>query len=120
MSLFRSLLRFNEWAMSKKERVMRLRIHKLAPAALTLVGLVAALSAQASASEGDPASAVRGSLGASIDDLALSGGTGAGVFFWNAGFFLLFAAICLAVRRARTQKGGHIPFKAGRSSSLAR
>jgi uncharacterized membrane protein len=99
---------------------MRLHIHTAVPAALTLVGWVSALSAHASASEVDPASAVRGSLGVSIDDLALSSGAGASVFLLNAGFFLLFAAICVAVRRARRQKGRYIPFKAGRSSPLAR
>jgi hypothetical protein len=104
----------------KKERVMRLHISSAAPAALTLVGLVSALSAHASASEVDPASGVRGSLGVPLDDLTLSNGAGATVFLLNAGFFLLFAAICIAVRRADARKGKHIPFKAGSRSPLTR
>jgi uncharacterized membrane protein len=101
-----------------KERVMRLHFHTAVPAAITLVGLVSALSAPASASEADPASAVRGSLGVSLDDLVLSSGAGATVFLLNAGFVLLFAAICIAVGRAKPQKPGHIAFRA--SSKFAR
>jgi len=59
---------------------MRLHFHTAVPAAVTLVGLISALSAPASASEVDPASAVRGSLGVSLDDLVLSSGAGATVF----------------------------------------
>jgi hypothetical protein len=54
------------------------------------------------------------------DDLVFSSGAGDAVFLLNAGFFLLFAAICVAVRRAHSHKGKRIPFKAGRSSPLAR
>jgi len=104
----------------KKERVMRLHISSAAPAALTLVGLVSALSAHASASEADPASAVRGSLGVPLDDLVLSSGAGTAVFLMNAGFALVFAAICIAVRRANSRKGKHIPFRASSSSPFAR
>ena len=97
---------------------MRLLFHKAVPAAVTLVGLVSALSAPASASETDPASAVRGSLGVSLDDLVLSSGAGATVFLLNAGFVLVFAAICIAAGRERSRTRGHIPFRA--SSKFAR
>jgi hypothetical protein len=97
---------------------MRLHFHTAVPAAITLVGLVSALSAPASASETDPASAIRGSLGASLDDLAFGNGAGATVFFMNAGFALLFAAVCIAVRRAESRKNRPITFRA--SSKFAR
>jgi hypothetical protein len=92
---------------------MRLHFHKAVPAAITLVGLVSALSAPASASEADPGSAIRGSLGVSLDDLAFGSGAGATVFLMNAGFALLFAAVCIAVGRADSRKGGHLAFRAG-------
>lgn len=97
---------------------MRLNFHTAVPAAISLVGLVSALSAPASASESDPASAIRGSLGVSLDDLAFSNGAGATVFLMNAGFALLFAAVCIAVRRADSRTAKHLPFRA--SSKFAR
>jgi hypothetical protein len=98
---------------------MRLHFHTAVPAVLTLVGLVSALSAPASASESDPASGIRGSLGVSLDDLAFGHGAGATVFLLNAGFLLLFAAVCIAVRRKDSKsKGGHIQFRA--TSKFAR
>jgi hypothetical protein len=93
---------------------MRLQFHTAVPAAISLVGLVSALSAPASASEADPASAVRGSLGVPLDDLVLSSGAGATVFLLNAGFALLFAAICIAVLRAEARKRRQVPLR-GRS-----
>jgi hypothetical protein len=96
---------------------MRLHFHTAVPAAITLVGLVSALSAPASASEADPASAIRGSLGVSLDDLAFSNGAGATVFLLNAGCALLFAAVCVAVRR-KDSKRRHVPFRA--ASKFAR
>jgi hypothetical protein len=93
---------------------MSLHFHRAVPAVLALVGLVSARSAAASASEADPASAVRGSLGVSLDDLAFDHGAGATVFLLNAGFVLLFAAVCIAVRRKDSKpKGSRIPFRAG-------
>jgi hypothetical protein len=97
---------------------MRLHFHTAVPAAFALVGLVSALSAPASASEADPASAIRGSLGAPLEDLVFGNGAGAGVFLLNAGFALLFAAVCIALRRADPGKGKHIPFRA--ASKFAR
>jgi hypothetical protein len=91
--------------------VVRLHFHTAVPAAVALLGLVSALGAPASASEVDPASAVRGSLGVSIDDLAFSHGAGATVFLLNAGFALAFAAICIAVRRADSGESRHVPFR---------
>jgi hypothetical protein len=93
---------------------MRLHFHTAVPAGLTLVGLVSEQNAAASATEADPASAVRGSLGVSLDDLAFGQGAGATVFLLNAGFVLLFAAVCIAVRRKDSKPNGtHIPFPAG-------
>ena len=92
---------------------MRLHFHTAVPAAVALLGLVSALGAPASASEVDPASAVRGSLGVSIDDLAFSHGAGATVFLLNAGFALVFAAICIAVRRANSRNSRRLPFRVG-------
>jgi hypothetical protein len=97
---------------------MRLHFHTAVPAAFTLVGLIYALSAPASASEVDPASAVRGSLGVSIEDLALSHGAGAAVFLLNAGFALLYAALAIALVGRANSKAKHVPFPA--ASNLAR
>jgi hypothetical protein len=97
---------------------MRLHFHTAVPAVLTLVGLVSALSAPASASESDPASGIRGSLGVSLEDLAFSHGAGATVFLLNAGFALVFAAICIAVLRTDSRTAKHLPFRA--SSKFAR
>jgi hypothetical protein len=96
---------------------MRLHFHTAVPAAVTLVGWVSALSAPAAAGEADPASEVRGSLGVSLDDLLLSNGAGASVFLLNAGFVLLFAAVCIAVRR-KDSTAKRLPFRA--SSKFAR
>jgi hypothetical protein len=62
---------------------MRLDFHTVVPSAITLIGLVSALSAPASAAEADPASAVRGSLGVSLDEL-VANGAGAAVFLLTA------------------------------------
>ncbi len=97
---------------------MRLDFHTAVPAAMTLVGLVSALSAPASASETDPASAIRGSLGLSLDDLSFGNGAGATVFLLNAGFALVFAAVCIAVRRSDSRPPKHLAFRA--SSKFAR
>jgi hypothetical protein len=102
--------------MQERRGVMRLQFHTAVPAVVTLVGWVSALSAPASASEADPASAVRGSLGVSLDDLAFGQGAGATVFLLNAGFVLLFAAVCIAVRR-KDSRAKRLPFRA--SSKLA-
>jgi hypothetical protein len=98
-----------------EEGVMRLHIHTAVPVAVALIGMVLGLSVQASAGEADPASAIRGSLGVSLDDLSLSNGTGATVFLLNAGFVLLFAAVCIAVRRADSRKRRQAPLR-GRSN----
>jgi hypothetical protein len=50
--------------------------------------------------EADPASAVRGSLGVSLENLSLSNDLGKLVFLLNGGFALLSAALtCFAVAR---------------------
>jgi hypothetical protein len=99
--------------MHKKEIDMRLHFHTAVPALVTLVGSVSALFAPASASEADPASDLSGSLGVSLDDLAFGTGAGTTVFLLNAGFLLLFAAMCIvAVRLADSGRDRHIPFRA--------
>jgi len=95
---------------------MRSHFRTAASAALTLVGLVSALSAHASATEVDPALAIQGSMGVSLDDLSTSAGTT--VFLLNAGCALVFVAICIAVRRADSLKSRRTPFRA--SSKFAR
>jgi hypothetical protein len=97
---------------------MRLNFHTAVPAVLTLVALVSPLSAHASPSEVDPASAIRGSLGVSLDDLSTSAGTT--VFLLNVGFTLVFVAICIAVRRADSRKRKQIPIRTGSSSPVTR
>jgi hypothetical protein len=111
MSPFRALLRSIQQAMQKRSGVMRLYFHTAVPAAVSLLGLVSALSAPASASDSDPASDIRGSLGVSLGDLGLSHGAGATVFLLNAGFALVFAVVCLAVGR-KDSKRRRIPFQA--------
>jgi hypothetical protein len=90
---------------------MRLQFHTVVPSAMTLIGLVSALCAPASASELDPASAVRGSLGVSLDDLMFGHGAGPSVFLLNAGFALLFAAVAIGAQRHKSSGAGHIPYK---------
>jgi hypothetical protein len=94
---------------------MRLHFHTAVPAALTLVGLVSPLSAQTPANEVDPALTAQGAFGVAADDL--STGAGITVFLLNVGFALVFAAICIAVRRADS-RAKRVPFRA--SSKLAR
>jgi hypothetical protein len=89
---------------------MRLSFHTVVPSAITLIGLVSALSAPASAGEADAASAVRGSLGVSVEELA-SSGAGAAVFLLNAGFALLFLAVAIAAQRGLPRASGHIPLR---------
>lgn len=49
--------------------------------------------------EADPASAVRGSLGVSLENLSLKNNLGKLVFLLNGGFALLWGAACFAVAR---------------------
>jgi hypothetical protein len=90
---------------------MRHSFHTVVPSAVTLIGLVSELCAPASAGEIDPASAVRGSLGASLDELAFGNGAGPSVFLLNAGFALLFGAVALRARRRKSPRSGHIQYK---------
>jgi hypothetical protein len=90
---------------------MRHPFHTVVPSAVALVGLISVLCAPASAGEVDPASAVRGSLGVSVDELVLGGGAGAAVFLLNAGFALMFAAVAIGARRRNPRRGRHIPYK---------
>ena len=73
--------------------------------------LATALTALVSlAGEVDPASAIRGSLGASLDDLSVDSPVGVLSLVLNGGFALLFAVFaCVAVaggRRDRTHRPG--------------
>jgi hypothetical protein len=74
--------------------------------------LVSALSAPASASELDPASALSGSLDVPLDDLPLSSGPGATVFFLNAGCALLFAVYAFVASRPKRRAAPRIPYRA--------
>jgi hypothetical protein len=93
---------------------MRPYFHRVVPAAVTLLGLISALSAPASAGEVDPASAVRGSLGVSLEDLVFSSRAGASVFLLNAGFALVFAAVAIGARRRDSRGAGHMPLRLSR------
>jgi hypothetical protein len=93
---------------------MREHFYTVVPVTVTLLGLISALSAQASAGEVDPASAVRGSLGVSLEDLVFGSGAGASVFLLNAGFALVFAAVAIGARRRYTRGAGHIPLRLSR------
>jgi hypothetical protein len=60
--------------------------------------------------ETDPASAVRGSLGVSLEDLSLSESLGKLVFLLNGGFALLFGAFaCFAAARHHEPTRDHDP-----------
>jgi hypothetical protein len=68
--------------------------------------------------EADPASAVRGSLGVSLENLSLSDHLGELVFLLNGGFALLFAAFaCFAVARRREPNRDHGHFSVWRSGN---
>jgi hypothetical protein len=72
--------------------------------AFPIVGfLLIATNASALASEIDPSSAVRGSLGASLDDLSLGNHFGTVSFLLNGGFALLCCAIVWFVVARRRQ-----------------
>ncbi|HEX3948756.1 MAG TPA: hypothetical protein VHW95_02775 [Steroidobacteraceae bacterium] len=88
------------------------RFHTVASAAFTFVGLVSALSAPASATELDSAFAAGGSLDVSLEDLALSSGPGATVFFLNAGCAFLFAVYAFLATRPKGRDATRIPFHA--------
>lgn len=54
--------------------------------------------------EADPASAVRGALGVSIDNLSINHNFGELAFLLNGGFALVFAAVALFVVARRDRK----------------
>jgi hypothetical protein len=90
---------------------MRIQIHSISASAAALIGMAWAQSSQAAATQIDAASAVRGSLGVSLEDLTLSSGAGASVFFLNAGFALLFGLIAFMVSRMDGRQASRIPFR---------
>jgi hypothetical protein len=97
---------------------MRLQLHSIAPSAAAFIGVGLALSSSASATQIDAASAVRGSLGVSIEDLVLNGSAGASMFILNAGFTLLFGILAIMIGRVNSRIDGRIPYRA--SSNFAR
>jgi hypothetical protein len=78
---------------------------------------LAALSSLASAADVDPASAIRGSLGASITDLGFDSSGGVLLFVLNAGCVLFFAAIAVMATRSKARRAPRVPL---RSKSFAR
>jgi hypothetical protein len=98
-------------------RMQRTLTAFLFAASLTMSGVAA--SAQV---EADPASAVRGSLGVSIEDLSLSNHLGELVFLLNGGFALLFGAFaCFAAARHEPNRDhGHFgDWRSGNSVTLS-
>jgi hypothetical protein len=90
---------------------MRLHLQSIVASATALIGLAVAHSSQAAA-QIDAASAVRGSLGMSAEDLVLGSSGGASVFLLNAGCALLFGAFALMARRAGKRRGdARLPFR---------
>ena len=79
--------------------------------------ILAALSSFASAGDVDPASAIRGSLGASITDLSFDSSGGVLLFVLNAACVLFFAGIALMVTRSKARRAPRIPL---RSRNFAR
>jgi hypothetical protein len=77
-----------------------LMVFGVAPAQVGEASGVPYYELKVSAVEADPASAVRGSLGVSLENLSLSNNLGKLVFLLNGGFALLSGAIaCFAVTR---------------------
>jgi hypothetical protein len=97
---------------------MRFQLQSIAPSAAALIGLALAQSSQAASMPIDAASAIRGSLGVSVDDLVLSSSGGASVFFLNAGCALLFGVFVMMARRRNTRYRARIPFRS--TSTFAR
>ena len=77
-----------------------------------------ALASEAPANQIDAASAVRGSLGVSIDDLVLGSSSGACVFFLNIGCALLFGILVAMARRRDARNPALVPFRS--TSNFAR
>jgi hypothetical protein len=99
---------------------MGFKLQSLSAAAFVSVALIShAFASQSAANQIDAASDVRGSLGASADDLIFSSGGGASVFFLNAGCALLFViAIVMARRMDTRRRASRMPFRA--TSNFAR
>jgi hypothetical protein len=87
---------------------MRLRLHSVVSNVVVLTS-VALLFVEQNASAAvpaiDPASAVRGALGVSLDDLMLSNMVGSLSLYLNAGFLLLFFAAAVILTRAHARTG---------------
>jgi hypothetical protein len=74
------------------------------PAEVAGIPAVTAGSATISAPLADPASAVRGSLGFSLEDLSLSGNLGRQSLLLNGGFALLFGLLAVILGRRRSSR----------------
>lgn len=88
---------------------MRPELKSLLPIGFGLAVLASVLvsaNALALATDNDPATAIRGSLGGSLEDLSLNGNLGTVSFYLNGGFALLFIlfAVLLVIRRRRNRK----------------
>jgi len=72
---------------------------------LAIVPSLLAVNASAFAAQVDTASAIRGSLGASLEELSLNTHLGSLVFFLNGGFAILCGIFaCFAIARRRRQR----------------
>jgi hypothetical protein len=100
---------------------MRLQLQSVASPAAVLIGMALcsqALAAEAWANQIDAASAVRGSLGVSAEDLILSSSGGACVFILNAGCAVLFGIFVVIARRRGARHPALIPLRS--ASNFAR
>jgi hypothetical protein len=77
-----------------------------APTPLDVAGVPASVGSSSTISTPliDAASAVRGSLGGSLEDLSLSDNLGQHAFFLNGGFALLFGLLALILGRRRSSR----------------
>jgi hypothetical protein len=87
---------------------MRLRLHSVVSNAVVFASvglLLVEQTASAAVPAIDPASAVRGALGVSLDDLMLSNIVGSLSLYLNAGFALLFVAAAVILTRFHAPAG---------------
>ena len=99
---------------------MRLHLQSVVAAAIASAAVILLFAAinVPDASAIDPTSALRGSLGVSLDDLSLSGNFGRVSLLLNGGFALLFAAFaCFAAVRRHGPNRDHGHFSDWRSGN---
>jgi hypothetical protein len=96
---------------------MRLHLRSIGAIALSAGVLLLLVALKTPAAELDPASAVRGSLGVSLEDLSLTNHFGRAAFLLNGGFALLFGALAGFAFVSRRRRRGPLRIKpSGRSS----